>query len=461
MQFLVSNLKLSMVRIKLLLFFLTISFVSTTANTVISGLIENPTWAQTVNGKENTPVYVKYYDEFNQPVEKKARVSVRGEFEMDIDLKEAVNSRISYGGTHFNAYLAPGYTLNLYFDAINVTGTLEWQGAAGMSNKIVNEYKDQYEYEVADKYNADDLFARKESHLEYFVGSGELSRSIKELVMAEEKYALAISLLDQAYDRNEKRDVFAKYNTSNDFAIMSDKYRRYVERYVKFMWGEKYLGKVVDVPKPIGMYDVAKTNLYGKTLDWYATKQIKKVIQVAGGNIDPIIQEYYGVCNNDDYEKRIAANFGTMTRYKSASTPSNAKLNDLTGTDMSFFDIVSQYSGKVVYVDFWASWCTPCISEMKHSKQLNKDYRNSNVVTLYLSTDAGENVWKSSINKHNLSGEHYLLNEKIKREIESSFGVVTLPHYMIIDKYGSIVDVRAKAPSNPELREDLNFYINY
>lgn len=430
-------------------------------NTIISGLIENPTWAQTVNGKENTPVYLKYYDEFNQPIEEKAKVSIRGEFEMNIQLESAVNASIRYGGNHFTAYLAPSYTLNLYFNSIDVMNTLEWQGAAGQSNRVIQQYRDQFEYELPDKDTADDLFARKDSHLEYFVEAGELSRSVKELVIAEEKYAFAHTLLNRSYDRNEKRNVFAKYAPSNDMAIMSDVYRRYVDQYVSFMWGEKYLGKVVDVPKPIGMYDVAKTNLYGKALDWYATKQIKKVIQVAGGNIDPIIQEYYGVCNNEKYEDKIAAQFGTMTRYMNASTPGTANLNDLTGTDQSFYDILNQYAGKVVYVDFWASWCVPCINEMPHSKQLSRDYKNKGLVTLYLSTDAGENIWKSAINKHKLTGDHYLLNDKIKREIETSFGVVTLPHYMIIDKYGSVVDVRAKSPSDLELREDLEFYINY
>ena len=63
--------------------------------------------------------------------------------------------------------------------------------------------------------------------------------------------------------------------------------------------------------------------------------------------------------------------------------PADVELYDLKGNRVNF----SKYRGKYVFVDLWASWCIPCIKEIPHLKQLEKDLQNKDVVFLSISTD--------------------------------------------------------------------------
>ena len=69
--------------------------------------------------------------------------------------------------------------------------------------------------------------------------------------------------------------------------------------------------------------------------------------------------------------------------------PADVELYDLKGNRVNF----SKYRGKYVFVDLWASWCIPCIKEIPHLKQLEKDLQNKDVVFLSISTDTNVAAW--------------------------------------------------------------------
>jgi len=116
--------------------------------------------------------------------------------------------------------------------------------------------------------------------------------------------------------------------------------------------------------------------------------------------------------------------------------------------DSLLVNIVNKHKGKVIYVDFWATWCGPCRGEMPFSLKIQEKMKGKDVVFVYLcSSSSPESKWKQLINQLEITGDHYYVNKNAWADLAGRFGVTGIPHYLLIDKEGRVVQTAAKRPS--------------
>ncbi len=125
-------------------------------------------------------------------------------------------------------------------------------------------------------------------------------------------------------------------------------------------------------------------------------------------------------------------------------------LSNAKSADSLWLKLIRPYKGKIIYVDFWGTWCGPCKREMEYAADLKKQFIGKDVVFMYLANNSPENSWKNVINDYSLTGEnvvHYRLPAEQQTMIEQRFGINAFPTYMIVDRNGNIVDKAPPVPS--------------
>ncbi|MFP4556603.1 MAG: TlpA family protein disulfide reductase [Bacteroidales bacterium] len=120
---------------------------------------------------------------------------------------------------------------------------------------------------------------------------------------------------------------------------------------------------------------------------------------------------------------------------------------------------LKQFEGKLVYLDAWSTWCSPCIREFAFAKELQEFFNKNDIVILYLCIDRANSKerWRGMLQEHSPGGYHVFIDPSALDDYKKGFGLSRrnlrhfgkgFPWYIIIGKNGEVLVDRAFRPSS-------------
>lgn len=190
-------------------------------------------------------------------------------------------------------------------------------------------------------------------------------------------------------------------------------------------------------------------------------QQIERLIHPVSQNYPPESEESK-IADKliKDITNRRLVEYAKFSRLKQSSSKKAVNVNDITLlSDQNNKVSISELKGKIILIDFWASWCIPCLEEIPYIRQLQKLYGDKIKICL-ISIDKKHANWKKSIEKNRL---HDFLNltavddkENMNETIEA-MNIGTIPYNIILNEKHQVIatDIHGK-----ELLQKIDSLIN-
>lgn len=209
------------------------------------------------------------------------------------------------------------------------------------------------------------------------------------------------------------------------------------------------------------VYD--KTHEWADVNDFYKKQLLYKYLQKIGdkfsrSDLEKYLAKFTAFSKDTLLVKNIKNKF-LVADTKVPLGKDSLYLLDAQNNQQSLQQVLNSNKGKVIYIDFWASWCIPCRQEMPHAKELWKQFED--VVFVYLSVDKNKEEWAGAAAKEGLNTKlhnYVMLNAEQSTYLKSiEFGPI--PRYLLYDKEGKLVYKNAPGPGSEEIKRVIETYL--
>lgn len=136
-------------------------------------------------------------------------------------------------------------------------------------------------------------------------------------------------------------------------------------------------------------------------------------------------------------------------------------LENLDMTKFNFKDAegkevnLKEFKGNYIYLDVWASWCRPCISEFPSFDSLKVTFKDKKIVFLQLSCDQSERRWKTEMGFTKRNADHFQWHIDGDQTFMKELAVATIPRYLLIDPKGKLIKSHMTRASEAETKTVL------
>jgi len=228
----------------------------------------------------------------------------------------------------------------------------------------------------------------------------------------------------------------------NDLSLGNENYRDFVTAYVHYRC--RYQANSTESIY-IQLYHYSKIYLAGRTK--YSTMAQFLATALRKENPTVILPIYKDFIKENPYyelDKVVLDPFQKANQFAAGTAAPDFTLKNAKNEVVQ----LSRLKGKVIYLDFWASWCRPCMEKIEALKALKPKFAGKEVVFLHVSLDRSPETWRKTLKEKQFTGQH-LFFDPFNSKITTDYEVLSVPTFFLITKEGNL----AFAPSSYDSKE--------
>lgn len=438
----------------------------------IKGIVENP---------KELKVSFRFWEEFKPNIYPSLveLEIIDNTFEITKEINAPAIVEFSYDRNYLYLYFEPGDQVTMSFDGMDFQASLKFEGEGAVHNNFIAEYErlfypaDFNMREFIKNSSAVEfktyLDRNNREQADFIVKSKKMSKNFREYIEATSTYSYGTWLLryvsfhispyTRIQDTLELPDDY--YNGLDNIALNKAElfyvpyYRSYIGSHGNLKFNE-IIGKEENQNEEnywLYSIEIAKNSYEGEVRDVKWAQALFLMCML--GKREQCLSEFElfkAEVSNKEYILPIEEELAKQAPLTPGNKAPDFKLANLEGDMVS----LSDFKGKVVYIDFWASWCGPCLQEAPAAAKLKEHYKDrDDLVFLYISIDHDENAWRNMIKEKELKGVH-VLSKGWNSDVPNNYNVSAIPKYYIIGRDGNIFSDEAEKPSHKDVTAQID-----
>jgi thiol-disulfide isomerase/thioredoxin len=414
-------------------------------------------------------------------------LDAQSQFSIEAEMPEPQLAFLIFNDDRLPIFMADGDTVQIKGDAFQFPLAVNFSGKSGPNNRLLQSYLHQnpldfnefnnIRFKIGQYWTSVEMTLndRMESlapvEFNVYMDSlrqeaigllaqsvpklnGDISEDFDRWINAEITYTWAYHLLVYGHVYAGRYDIQPEFF---DFlfeapiigeSIGSDQYRQFL---LAFMARQQARTSMESEGFWAGQYHLAGKLLSGKCLAFFRSEIINIAFSVEKyRELLPLYTDFLQSNQYQAYDAKVEDLYQKYARVLPGTSAPSFETSDADGKEIS----LSQFQGKVVYLNFWASWCGACLRKMELMDNYQAEFDRNGIIVVNVSIDESPANWRHAMEEYKFKGRHLLASASQGRNIAAIYGVEAVPQYFIIGPKGDFFE---KLSSNQpaDIRQQL------
>ena len=367
-------------------------------------------------------------------------------------------------------FISPGSQLQITFDNLNVDSSLVYSGKESYNQIVLDSINNKlkkidYRFiysnnlDVANKY-IDSLLLVLDNYFIQLQQSHILTLDFVDLGTALLSYRFVSLRIMLGLQKNIKDSAYYSFlkriDIENEKYLGIPSYLSFIEDYIYYQMQMDTSIEKKDDPfeEELQKSELLKNNA---VRNYVVYSSMQKNLNQQGITNFNKYYTYFKQHNTDS----IYAKFLAKLYDKKMLLASGKLAPDFTCADSNnIMHSLSDFKGKYVYIDFWATWCGPCRNEAPYFVELYNEYKDKNIEFISISLDNDPITWKNFINNEKSQILQLIVGKNLNSGVLKKYQINGIPTFVLIDPDGKIINVKAPRPSSNQIKPLLDNLLN-